>query len=782
MKNWLHILVGLFIMTLFFGSGEARADGRESPIEISEITTSNRSTLRTEDGSYPDWVELYNPSSKTVSLEGLILADRMSGKTGRAFPDVKLAPQGRVLVYADGQQSRGNELHMPFSIAEGETVYLLSAEKEVLDQLSTEGVEKDASVCRDNGVRRISVYPTPGYENTAEGFAAFQAANRCASALQINEVKVSEYSDFFLENESHYDWVELINASNKRIRLSDYYLSDDGDDLKKYRLPNRDLDPGQLTLVLCTEEMQPTRACTGFALNAGRESLFLSSESGVEDYVALHDIPYAGSYGRLPGENGFFYFEAPSQGQPNSGRAGRVVSEPPTAETRDGLFDGEKPAPLVLSGEGTVYYTTDGSYPTENSKVYTGPILITRSTVVRAVAVQGKNLPSAPLTCSYLLNENHSLPVISIVGNAPERLTSVVDNGEKHVEIPGSITMYENGERAFSAACGLEVTGKTSRIVYPKRSIKVVFRAAYGQPTLGCDLFGTGFGDYESLVLRAGQDASYLLFSNEIWQDLCLEMSDSVLAQHGKFCVVYLNGAYYGIYALKENISEQFYADWLGVDVDSVESEIPHEQDKPDYLAMYNLITSGKTADPEVYARICETLDVDSFIDWAIMEGVCGNYDLFLNVRFFRSTETGNRYQMALFDLDNTMQNNCATWDALFNKPDHCGFPNTNATNILTGPFKNPQFREAFLRRYGEVYDTVLSNERVLERIEHYEQLLRPEIERDRERWGYSAKRWEENIKALKSTIRMKDWQNFCVDELSGYIKITDEERKAFFD
>ena len=107
--------------------------------------------------------------------------------------------------------------------------------------------------------------------------------------------------------------------------------------------------------------------------------------------------------------------------------------------------------------------------------------------------------------------------------------------------------------------------------------------------------------------------------------------------------------------------------------------------------------------------------------------------------------------------------------------------PNTNATNIIKGLFQSPQFRETFLRRYGEIYDTVLSNERILERIEHYEQMLRPEMARDRERWAYSLNQWEQNVETLKKKITEKDWQNFCVDELSTYIHITEEERMVFF-
>ena len=781
MKHNIRLFCVLLAILLFACSSEAFADGGRSPVEISEIMASNRSTVQAQDGSFPDWIELYNPSEESVSLSGFTLSDRQSGKGGEAFPDIVIPAQGRIVIFADEGESTETELHVPFKLSKDESIFLFSADGILLDELSAEGTEKDRSVCKSNGEIHVSSYPTPGFENSADGFAAFQASLLCNFPLQINEVKVSEYNNYYKETDPHSDWVELINVSADPINLSDYYLSDDFDDLMQYRLPEMTLPAGAVTVIMCAKEDSPGNAYTGFALNAEQESLFLTGTHGVVDFVSLHDIPYAGSYGRLPGENGFFYFAEASRNQLNTGRSGRSVSVAPAAETADGLFEGQKPEALVLRGEGTIYYTTDTSYPTESSNVYTGPIPITENTVVRAVAVQGTNLPSIPITRTYLINENHTLPVVSIVGNAPGTLFDIVNNGQKYVEVPGNLAMYENGKRVFSVDCGLKISGQSSRIVFPKRNIKVEIRGAYGQSTLGYDLFGTGFSDYDSFILRGGQDSAFRLFSNEIWQDLCLEMSDSVLTQHGKFCIVYVNGQYYGIYVMKENISKQYYADWLGVDPDTVESEVPHDNNSPDYLAMYNFIKEEDMSVPENYARACSMLDVDSFIDWSIMEGLCGNFDLFLNVRFFRSSQNGNRYQMALFDLDNSMSNNCATWNCLLWKDGFCGMPNTNATNLIKGLFKSPEFREAFLRRYGEVYDTVLSNERVLERIEHYEQQIRPEIARDRRRWDYSVEKWEKDVQSLKDTIVNKDWQNFCVDELSTYIHITDAEREAYF-
>ncbi|MBR1456585.1 MAG: CotH kinase family protein [Oscillospiraceae bacterium] len=257
-------------------------------------------------------------------------------------------------------------------------------------------------------------------------------------------------------------------------------------------------------------------------------------------------------------------------------------------------------------------------------------------------------------------------------------------------------------------------------------------------------------------------------------------MSDRVLTQHSKFCIVYVNGAYYGIYCMKENVSEKLYAAWAGVDRSSVETAVPHDGEPESYAEMYSFIKSSDMADPENYRRACEMLDIDSFIDWVIVEGVSANMDLFRNVKFFRSTETDGRYQMVLFDLDGAMKE-IAPWACVFFNKTDIGYGNTNASNILDSLLRNTDFRAAFLRRYGEVYKTVLSNERILERVDCYESLLRPEIERDRARWSYGTWQWEYAVSELRLKITAKDWENECLRCLDAYISLTDAERAAYF-
>lgn len=85
-------------------------------IVISELMIKNRACLMV-DGGFPDWIELYNRSEETVSLEGWAISDR-EGERENIFPDISLAPGERLLVYAD-KKGGMDALHAGFAPPRG---------------------------------------------------------------------------------------------------------------------------------------------------------------------------------------------------------------------------------------------------------------------------------------------------------------------------------------------------------------------------------------------------------------------------------------------------------------------------------------------------------------------------------------------------------------------------------------------------------------------------------------------------------------------------------------
>ena len=475
-----------------------------------------------------------------------------------------------------------------------------------------------------------------------------------------NEAAV--YNDTFALKGEYYDWVEIKNVSKESVKLSDYCLSDDRRELEKWSLPNRTLAKGQSILIYCTGEENPTTGNglrANFALNASSETLYLTKkgESAAADFVWLHDIPYGYSMGRTDAENGFFYLRRQTPNKPNETDAYRYISEAPTANRESGVFEAGQTVRVKLAAAGDIYYTTDGSAPTEESTPYTGAITVDKTTVLRAAAVEEGGAPSRALTLSFFIGEEHTLPVLSLVTDSPRRFSETYNGAVKYRECAANLSLLAP-EGGFSIDCGVELKGRTS-LFNPKKSLGVSFRGCYGAETLRYDIFGKGPAEFTELSIRAGQDYISTVFRNELMQELCAEL-DTTVTQRSRYCVLYINGEYWGIYCLKDDITRQFYANLTGTakeDVTMLPS--PVAQNTAVYTEALGLWQDTTLTRREAYKRFCEAMDMDGFIDWVLLEGYCANVDIKSNLRYFRTGD--GPWQIAFYDLDWAFQtrSNC---------------------------------------------------------------------------------------------------------------------------
>lgn len=90
-----------------------------SDLIISEFMASNTRTLADEDGSYEDWIEIYNKSTNTVDLNGWYLTDSRNDLTKWRFPSTNLTAGGYIVVFASGKDRRvpGARLHTNFKLS-----------------------------------------------------------------------------------------------------------------------------------------------------------------------------------------------------------------------------------------------------------------------------------------------------------------------------------------------------------------------------------------------------------------------------------------------------------------------------------------------------------------------------------------------------------------------------------------------------------------------------------------------------------------------------------------
>ena len=746
-----------------YESGEGR-------VIISEVMAKNKATLQDSAGSFPDWIEIRNLTGEDIDLSAWSLDD---GSASWSFPEFTLYADSYALVFADKEESGGGELHASFALSQGETVTLRDRNGTAVSSCEIFSDTADCSLIQNGeGLWEETKYPTPLYPNTKESFALLQQSREVSGPLVINEVCVDNFSLYYT-NIGYPDWVELKNISESTVSTAGWSLTDKAGEAL-YTLPDHILYPGETIVILCDKEglsYQGERPMAPFSLNSENDRLYLYTPQGeLADYTPLKDIPYGKSYGRLEGQNGFFYMEQTPEKDNEDGK--RFVSESPKLLGEDGIFNGVKTVTLELEGSGELYYTTDGSYPTEQSPRYTGPVEISETCVVRAVCIEEGGAASRPLTLNYIINEEHSIPVVSVVADDTRTFNSMYANGQKELELPGVLSYYgDNG--SFTIGAGIKMHGFSTLTGMKKKNMSFRFRGCYGEETLNFDLFGDGgVTEFTNLLLRAGGDQTDTIVKNEVFLNIASGFSDSIVVSRNRYVAVYVNGEYLGIYSFQEKNNEQMYADLIGVDRDSVVmQEDPSYAESEFYEEVVKPVYYEDVKDPLVYEKVCAAIDIDSLIDWTIIEGFSANWDLQTgNLRYVKTE--GGKWQLVLYDLDNALGSS-----------EGCFYYVTSYINQVSGLntmlMKNEDYKDRFLKRAAEAFNGELTAENIWAEFERLAEIIDDEARRD-DTISYSS--WQNHLDEMKDRLLdIYDWKKTSIKYLGYFCKLTQEELYSYF-
>jgi hypothetical protein len=143
-------------------------------IAINEIMASNATTLPDEDGTYADWIELYNYGAEDINLEGWTLTDNYNNLYKWKFPDVTINANCCLLIWASGKNRVGNYLHSNFAISsKGEGLILTNQDGNRVDELFPVVLPTDVSYGRfPNGTGDFKYFsqPTAALPNHDDGF------------------------------------------------------------------------------------------------------------------------------------------------------------------------------------------------------------------------------------------------------------------------------------------------------------------------------------------------------------------------------------------------------------------------------------------------------------------------------------------------------------------------------------------------------------------------------------------------------------------------------------
>lgn len=762
---------------------------------INEICTSSITTLKDEDGDYPDWIEIHNTTNQAIDLSNYALSDSTDKLVKWRFPQGSvIEANGYFVVFAskkDRAAAEGSWPHASFKLrSNGETVILSDIQGRMIDMVTYDLLAADTSWGRDeegDGSFKVFTSPTPGLPNTRAGMTAMDTSMCLAntSGLYITEVMTGNKSTHGPNVNYYYDYIEIYNMSGQAVNLKGYGLSDNIKKPRKWQFPDITIENNSYLVIYCDTTQTSKDGVyyfTNFNLKKSGETVCLSTPSGqILDKVVVPQLYDDTSYGRTLGQAGLFYYSTPTPGETN-GQGFVGYAEAPTFNVAGGLYErpltGENAVTINVPANSTVRYTLDSTDPNESSPVYAGPIEVETNTVIRARAYRDGVEASQIISETYLISVYHTMPVICLTTD-PDNLTNEeygafaygpnVDPetddrpwfkkatfGQKNWFSGWVEYTDEKGQLQISQGIRFRVMGQYS-LDMPQKSLYIKADGQFGKSEFDYALFDDRpFTTYKSFVLRnGGQDGLYTRVLDGLEARLIDQSDSTLVTQSWKPVIVYINGEYYGHYNMRERAGVDMVAQhegWANADdIDILQSDgLSTSQIKQgsnaDYKALYNKVKNADlNSDPDLLAEVEASFDIDNMFDYYIFESFYGNTDPG-NVRFYRNTKSGDgKWRYLVFDMDWGLFNATGKSKGVeyaiggvsyYMNEEGIGNQKIKSNLFVRKLVQVPQYREKFLKRYAELFNSVLTTENMVSLFYEMTAQIKPEMQMHSERWA----------------------------------------------
>ena len=602
-----------------------------------------------------------------------------------------------------------------------------------------------------------------------------------SQSVVINEVMSSNDTTIYDEDDDASDWMELYNSGSDTVNLKGCFLSDDSLNIKKWKFGDARIEPEKYLIVFASDKDTFINYWhTNFKISASGEGIIFSDSNGViidrvDVPASLTDVSYARlSDGSLP-----WTFQIPSPGSANTGKNIQELSDSVSVSLPGGFYSSEVSVELS-SDSGDIYYTLDGSDPDTNSSKYSGPINISKTTILKALSIKANHLLSPTVYESYFINEETDLPVISLIsdpynlfdynygiyadgpGWTPEQ-PNYGANFWMDWERPAHVQFFDTDKNlGFSEDCGIAIYGAWTR-AYPQKSFSVKFKDPYNASSLEYPLFpGFDVKTFKSFILRnSGNDFYYTHIRDAMMQTLIKDLDIDYLEYHP--AASYVNGAYWGIYNIREKISEHYIANRYKVDPDSIDMLESNMQvihgDSLNYLKLIQYITNNDMNTDEAFNYVNSMIDLDNCLLYFAAEVYYNNQDWPANnIKYWRERNKNGKWRWILYDLDfgfNLYETNGQAEDHvyyLFSGVETRPGSNPPWSTLLPRKLMENSFiKNKFINLIADLLNTNFKSERVINIINEMKDNIAKEAVKHRQRWGLSKSTADEHIQRMIS-------------------------------
>ena len=705
-------------------------------LHITEFLADNGGSQLDSDGDASDWIEIFNSGPDTVDLGDCYLTDQEEALTEWRFPAVQLPAGGFLIVFASGKNRSvaGSELHTNFNLAKaGEYLALVARDgitviaefgsaqnplpaqfEDVSYGLMQTGNTKPVTLI-PSGAAAKALVPKDGSLGTTWSRIGFNDAAWGKVATGVGYDESSTYVPEFGAGGNLGDRLNNVNTSlylripfevADAASISDLTLKMKYDDgfaafLNGARVAGANAPATTVWNSTATGNHADGDATTLKSFDITAHAHLLTNGANV---LAIHGLNTSITSSDMlitpelhavritnPSIGNPGFLGTPSPGTFNGDTFDGFVSDTTFSVDR-GFF--KTPFEIRITtdtADAEIRYTLDGTAPSRTrGKIHSGPIKISGTTVVRAMAHRAGYKPTNIDTHTYLFPADvknqpkmrtaitrsgvygpqmadslKAVPTISLVTSN----TAFLNEGGRNIreEYPSSIEMiFPDGTPGFQENGGLSNYGGRYTN-FRKKSFRVAFRQKFGVGKLRYPIFD-GFHykhfpparEFDAINLRSGShdmSSRGAYMSNRFTDDSMLDMGN--IAPHGRFVHVYLNGLYWGQYHLRERWSADMASSYFGgaeEDYEAVNANDNFRNDEEVYdgSGQFWGETKSLLSRPNPFVNAADHIDIANIVDFMLL-WVSGNSES--EFRAFGSESRGIPFKFMIKDADGFLRN-----------------------------------------------------------------------------------------------------------------------------
>ena len=305
---------------------------------------------------------------------------------------------------------------------------------------------------------------------------------------------------------------------------------------------------------------------------------------------------------------------------------------------------------------------------------------------------------------------------------------------------------------------------------------------------------------YPTILLRnGGNDSMWTRVMDEVQHRLIERHTDArLLTQAWRPVNVYLNGEYWGIYNMRENVDAYTVCRYEQIPDDLADditilyiNGTPLQGQKKNFVSMREQIKNSDPAhNPEDLAYLEQEIDIDSFLDWLTVEMYFGNSDIG-NGMVYRVP--GGKWKCLIQDLDYGLFNSGFNSVESYLKEKGMGEVAID-NSIFLKILEVGKYRELFFTKLGSLFHS-LTTEVMLAELDECVEWIEPSIQAHFDRWAplydkkilaeapntpEGARRyWESRINRLRNT--MKKRPTLLYNYIRDYFGMSDTEMHVYF-